>query len=123
MRTILIFTFLAFRLSATAQVSEDERHCIRQENLAQKDMYNDEMKYYSFGITGGHDKHSQALAQILMEQYHIEVRHEGCIMLPGYECYNNMVEQIAKRKYGDDFWQQVEQKTDSLLMADTKQLR
>lgn len=123
MRLLFTILLLACYTSANAQIPDEERQCIKQQNLAQKDMYNDEMKYYSFGITSGYDKNNRARALVLKEYYNIEIRHEGCVMQAGYNCYNNMVEQIAKRKYGKDFWQQVDRKTDSLLAIGATQPR
>lgn len=123
MRYLLIFIFTVLAIHASAQLTQRERTCIKQENLAKKDMYNKEMKFYSFGLVAAFTDRDILRDSVLKTYYHIEMIHGGCVPFEGFECYNSMVEKIAQRKYGKDFWQQVDNKTDSLMTIRTKQPR
>lgn len=109
----LLAAFLLISLSASAQMSDTEKECVRQQNLAEKDYYNKEMKYYTFGLIDN-DAGDTMKQHVLKHYYHIELRHMGCVMDEGSICYNKRVEQIIKRRYKTDLWQAVRQTTDSL---------
>lgn len=123
MRPLILFCFiLLFSNSLHAQMSEEEKACTRQQNLAEKDWYNKEMKYYTFGLID--ENSGQATQkQVLKDYFNIELQHRGCIMEPDLLCYNKQVEQIVKRRLKTDLWQSVQHKADSLKAIQIKRPR
>lgn len=115
----LIFTVFLFNNNSFAQISDRERACIKAENLAQKDMYNHEMKYYRFGLIMP-DEQMYAQDKILKDQYNIEVIQLGCVVSDSILCYNSQIEKIVKRKYGPNFWKKVQQKAKDMINAEQK---
>lgn len=93
-----------------------EAACTRAENLAKKDMYNKELKYYQFGMPMREYPH-QIKRELLRNLYGIEYMMMGCVVEDSLMCYNREAEQILQRKYGDNFWQKVEQQVDSAAKA------
>lgn len=90
--------------------------CTRAENLAKKDMYNKELKYYQFGMPMREYPH-QIKRELLRDLYGIEYMMMGCVVEDSLMCYNRAAEQIIQHKYGTDFWQKVEQQVDSAAKA------
>ncbi|MCB0699391.1 MAG: hypothetical protein H6551_12860 [Chitinophagales bacterium] len=117
MRYLLLITTIFLTGSVYAQkMTEDERACVRQQNLAQKDYYNKEMKYYSFGLMPTNiTEKGQAETIILKQYYNIEHVSMGCIVDNTLLCYNKQVDRLMKRKYGNNFWSRVSKQADSLM--------
>lgn len=89
-----------------------EAACTRAEILAKKDMYNKELKYYQFGMPMREYPH-QIKIELLRDLYGIEYMMMGCVVEDSFMCYNRSVDKIIQHKYGNDFWQKVEQQVDS----------
>lgn len=116
MRYLLLIAALLSANIALPQMTEEEKACVRQQNLAQKDWYNKEMKYYRFGImAAGSTKRGQAEARILKEYYNILLVSMGCIVDETLLCYNEQVDKLMQHKYGKDFWKKISQQADSLI--------
>lgn len=116
----LLFCFLStIAIHTSAQVTEQQRQCTKQENLASKDNYNSELKYYSFGLRQ-YDSLLTIKAYVLKHYYNIKLIELGCVVPTGLTCYNQMSERIAMRKFGKDFWEQVAYKTDSIAKSSFK---
>lgn len=113
MRHLILITILFITYNATAQMTDAEKDAVRHENLAQKDYYNKEMKYYTFGMVDT-DAGDTMKKFILKRYYHIELRHMGCIMDRSLVAYNKKVESIIQRRYKVDLWKAVQQKKDSI---------
>lgn len=84
--------------------------------LAKKDMYNKEMKYYTFGLLPP-DSLRYFKALVLKEFYNVEIEHIGCVMHQEFVCYNKMADRVLKQRYGSDIWEIVTQKADSIMKA------
>lgn len=113
-QSIIILAILTlFHIETYAQ-SKNTNTCINAKELAKKDMYNKELKYYTFGLLAP-DAHQHYRAIILKEYYNVELRHMGCIMDPDLLCYSKQAEQILKRKYGINFWNTISKQADRML--------
>lgn len=96
--SILILSFLLSSPHIFAQLSHNDTACIRMRNLAEKDKYNKELKYYTFGIAGEYKlPFGEEVNELLRKEYNIEVIPAGCIMDERLKCYNKQVAQIAAR--------------------------
>lgn len=90
--------------------------CTRAENLAKKDMYNKELKYYQFGMPMREYPH-QIKRELLRNLYGIEYIMMGCVVEDSLMCYNRAADHVIQLRYGNDFWQKVEQQVDSAAKA------
>lgn len=88
-------------------VDDAERKCVRAQNMARKDNYNKELKYYQFGMPAGDYPHGLR-RQILKEKYNLEYNMMGCVPVDSLMCYNREAERILFSKYGNDFWRKVD---------------
>lgn len=100
----------------TDPIDPQERMRIRAENMAKKDNYNSELKYYQFGLPARNYPH-QIRIELLKNKYGLDYRMMGCVPNDSMRYYNNMADQLLQRKYGSDFWQKVEQQVDSTVKA------
>lgn len=111
---IILAIITLFYSEVYAQASKKTKECIKAGELAKKDNYNKEMKFYTFGLLAP-DAHQLNKAIILKEYYNVEIMHMGCIIEPELICYNEKAEQILKHKYGINFWNTVNLQADSML--------
>ncbi len=116
MRQLILFLFALTLSTVTfAQISDSEKACIKAENLAKKDMYNKELKYYTFGLMRAIGQEDVIRKEILKQKYNVTLMHLGCVVSDEDLCYNEMAEKILLRKYGNSFWDDVQQQVDSVL--------
>lgn len=94
-----------------AAVDEKDRACVRALNMARKDNYNKELKYYIFGLPAGDFPHD-IKRELLKEKYNLNYVMMGCVVDDTLQCYNREAEKILFRKYGKDFWQKVDEEVD-----------
>lgn len=95
------------------EITEEDynRKCVRAENLAQKDNYNKELKFYQFGMPGGNFPHGLK-RELLKEKYDLNFIMMGCEPVDSLQCYNRIAERILFEKYGKDFWLKVNEEVD-----------
>lgn len=118
-RCVFTLIFLVYTGSLFAQITEQEKECIRQQNMAQKDNYNNELKYYTFYSQAMNNNPRFELLPkyiLLKEKYNVGMQY---LYIADYDfkihtCYNEEADRILKRKYGNDFWERVEQQVDSM---------
>ena len=112
---IPLLLLLTISTTAFSQISDREKVCIKAENLAKKDMYNKELKYYTFGLMPAIEPQDEIRKKILKEKYNLTLMHLGCVVSDSELCYNEMAEKLLLRKYGNDFWDDVQKQVDSAL--------
>lgn len=118
MKYILSIILLLSISSSYAQLSNSEKACIKAENLAKKDMYNKELKYYNKELIHPNQPADSLRIVILKKYYNVTpmLMHIDGHISSSYTCYNSMADKILKRKYGPDFWQVVDQQVDSAVI-------
>lgn len=106
------FILMAFIVLPISFMTAHEGSCIRAGELAKKDMYNKELKYYRFGLMAA-GSNSQVERKVLKDVYNIELIQLGCVVSDSILCYNEMADKIIERKYGKDFWENVNLRVNS----------
>ncbi len=93
-----------------------ERRCIRAKNMAMKDNYNSELKYYMFGRPAGNYPH-EIKKDLLKNKYGVDYMMMGCSPVDSMLCYNREADRLLKRKYGDHFWDKLEKEVEQKAKA------
>ena len=100
----------------TDGISQNERMRVRAENRAKKDNYNNELKYYQFGMPAGSYPH-QIRQDLLKNKYGVDLLLMGCVPNDSMLYYNHTAERLLQKKYGDDFWKKVDQEVEAKAKA------
>lgn len=87
--SVLVIEAVAFEIHVAkfSKIQKQLIDCEAAKNQFQKDLENDDLKYFTIGM--GMD---EAYYNKLEKEYGLDVYHLGCMGLPGYMCYNELVE-------------------------------
>jgi len=116
--SILCFeeTYSQKRVNSENNKENLERHeaksgCERGKSDAEQDFMNDDLGYYFYGLP---NPRFNTWMRLIREAYDLKVKGGGCIIEEEGACYNQVMREKLKEKFGNYAFERIERKVDSL---------
>ena len=86
----LTLNYFSIRRTSNLLTEYSNLNCEQMDKQFEKDLENDELKYFSFGLVGSGNLTSN------LSEYNIENFDMGCSVYSNYLCYNKLVDEYLK---------------------------